>query len=62
MSSTPLYFAAHLLAAVLFGSLVGLERQWRQRMAGTRTNAMVAAGVRMGLSRTALTYRIKKLG
>jgi hypothetical protein len=44
MSSTPLYFAAHLLAAVLFGSLVGLERQWRQRMAGTRTNALVAAG------------------
>ena len=23
---------------------VGLERQWRQRMAGTRTNALVAAG------------------
>jgi putative Mg2+ transporter-C (MgtC) family protein len=44
MSSTPLYFAAHLVAAVLFGSLVGLERQWRQRMAGTRTNALVAAG------------------
>jgi putative Mg2+ transporter-C (MgtC) family protein len=26
------------------GGLVGLERQWRQRMAGTRTNALVAAG------------------
>lgn len=26
------------------GALVGLERQWRQRMAGTRTNALVAAG------------------
>ena len=44
MSSTPLHFAAHLLAAVLCGSLVGLERQWRQRMAGTRTNALVGAG------------------
>ncbi len=26
------------------GLCVGLERQWRQRMAGTRTNALVAAG------------------
>jgi putative Mg2+ transporter-C (MgtC) family protein len=26
------------------GTCVGLERQWRQRMAGTRTNALVAAG------------------
>jgi putative Mg2+ transporter-C (MgtC) family protein len=25
-------------------SAVGLERQWRQRIAGTRTNALVAAG------------------
>jgi putative Mg2+ transporter-C (MgtC) family protein len=40
---TPL-FALHLLAAILMGAAVGLERQWRQRMAGTRTNALVAAG------------------
>ena len=26
------------------GSVVGLERQWRQRMAGGRTNALVSAG------------------
>jgi putative Mg2+ transporter-C (MgtC) family protein len=26
------------------GAVVGLERQWRQRMAGTRTNVLVAAG------------------
>jgi putative Mg2+ transporter-C (MgtC) family protein len=26
------------------GAMVGLERQWRQRMAGIRTNALVAAG------------------
>ncbi|MST80677.1 MgtC/SapB family protein, partial [Lactobacillus equicursoris] len=32
-----------VLAAVL-GSLVGLERQWRQRLAGLRTNALVALG------------------
>jgi putative Mg2+ transporter-C (MgtC) family protein len=37
-------FALRLVVALLLGALVGLERQWRQRMAGTRTNALVAAG------------------
>jgi putative Mg2+ transporter-C (MgtC) family protein len=37
-------FLFRLGAALLMGSCVGLERQWRQRMAGTRTNALVAAG------------------
>lgn len=37
-------FALRLGAALLMGAAVGLERQWRQRMAGTRTNALVAAG------------------
>jgi putative Mg2+ transporter-C (MgtC) family protein len=37
-------FLYRLLAAVLLGAIVGVERQWRQRMAGTRTNALVAAG------------------
>jgi putative Mg2+ transporter-C (MgtC) family protein len=39
-----LLFIWRLFAALILGSLVGLERQWRQRMAGTRTNALVAAG------------------
>jgi hypothetical protein len=39
-----LNFLYRLLGAGLLGSIVGLERQWRQRMAGTRTNALVAAG------------------
>ena len=39
-----LTFFLHLLAAVLLGAVVGMERQWRQRMAGTRTNGLVAAG------------------
>src|SRR5579863_6642317 len=39
-----LTFTGHLLASVALGAAVGLERQWRQRMAGTRTNALVAAG------------------
>jgi putative Mg2+ transporter-C (MgtC) family protein len=37
-------FLLRLGAALLLGAIVGLERQWRQRMAGTRTNALVAAG------------------
>ena len=37
-------FTVRLFSALLLGALVGLERQWRQRMAGTRTNALVAAG------------------
>ena len=36
-------FVLGLGAALLMGAVVGLERQWRQRMAGTRTNALVAA-------------------
>ncbi|QSB17226.1 MgtC/SapB family protein [Natronosporangium hydrolyticum] len=33
-----------LLCAVSLGALVGVERQWRARMAGLRTNALVATG------------------
>ena len=39
-----LQFATRLALAIAMGATVGLERQWRQRMAGTRTNALVAAG------------------
>lgn len=34
----------NMLAAVLFGSIVGLERQARNHIAGVRTNALVALG------------------
>lgn len=44
MDAIVLHFAVQLFAALLLGAAVGLERQWRQRMAGTRTNALVAAG------------------
>lgn len=37
-------FFLRLGTALLLGAIVGLERQWRQRMAGTRTTALVAAG------------------
>lgn len=44
MYTTTLQFMVNLTVALLLGAAVGLERQWRQRMAGTRTNALVAAG------------------
>lgn len=33
-----------LLTAFVLGTLIGLERQWRQRTAGLRTNVLVAVG------------------
>jgi putative Mg2+ transporter-C (MgtC) family protein len=34
----------HLGVAVLLGAAIGFERQWRQRLAGLRTNTLVALG------------------
>jgi len=36
--------AVRLLLALLAGSAIGIERQWHQKMAGLRTNALVALG------------------
>ena len=36
--------AIRLGVAVVFGSVIGFERQWLQRMAGLRTNSLVAVG------------------
>jgi putative Mg2+ transporter-C (MgtC) family protein len=33
-----------LLLAMLLGSAIGAERQWRQRAAGLRTNTLVCLG------------------
>jgi len=38
------FFAARAALALALGAAVGLERQWRQRTAGLRTNALVALG------------------
>jgi len=40
-------FVLRLGAAVLAGALIGLERQWRSRGAGLRTNTLVATGAAM---------------
>lgn len=37
-------FALRILLALFLGSIIGAERQMRQRMAGLRTNALVATG------------------
>jgi hypothetical protein len=40
-------FALQLALALLFGAAIGAERQWRQRTAGLRTNALVSSGAAM---------------
>jgi putative Mg2+ transporter-C (MgtC) family protein len=37
-------FLTRLATGVACGALIGVERQWRARMAGLRTNALVATG------------------
>lgn len=41
---TDIDFVIRLGVAFLLGSVIGLERQWRQRLAGLRTNTLVATG------------------
>jgi putative Mg2+ transporter-C (MgtC) family protein len=42
---TPIYeLSLNLVEAVGLGAAIGLERQWRQRLAGLRTNTLVALG------------------
>src|ERR1700751_5215351 len=35
---------ARLALALVLGSIIGIERQWRQRAAGLRTNTLVCLG------------------
>ena len=41
---TPEIFALRIATALLLGAAIGLERQWRQRASGLRTNALVSTG------------------
>ena len=36
--------ALNLIMAVVLGGAIGFERQWRQRLAGLRTNTLVSLG------------------
>lgn len=49
------HFAMRLGLALILGSLIGAERQWRQRTAGLRTHALVSAGAAMFVMLTSLT-------
>lgn len=41
---TTLDFSSRLLLALTLGAGIGIERQWRQRIAGLRTNTLVSLG------------------
>ncbi|MCX7640876.1 MAG: MgtC/SapB family protein [Pyrinomonadaceae bacterium] len=43
-------FVRYILAALVLGAIIGAERQRRQRLAGMRTNALVALGSAMFVS------------
>lgn len=44
MSMSVYELGLNLVEAVGLGAAIGLDRQWRQRLAGLRTNALVALG------------------
>src|SRR5579871_4087029 len=37
-------FVVRILIALILGTAIGVERQWHQRTAGLRTNALVSVG------------------
>ncbi|WP_425058166.1 MgtC/SapB family protein [Sporomusa carbonis] len=41
--------------ALLLGAIIGLERQWRQRTARIRTNALVSAGAALFIMLAVMT-------
>lgn len=48
----------NLTAAFLLGALIGIERQWRQRTAGLRTNTLVAVGAAIFVALAARLFEI----
>jgi putative Mg2+ transporter-C (MgtC) family protein len=52
---TTIEFVLRLVVAFLLGAVLGLERQWRQRMAGLRTNTLVATGAALFVMLSVLT-------
>lgn len=52
---TETQFVARLGLALLLGASIGFERQWRQRTAGLRTNALVSTGSALFVMLSAVT-------
>jgi len=59
--------AGRLFLSVLFGSLVGIERQWHHKNAGLKTNTLVALGATtfallavLGFGRTVVLPRLRQ--
>lgn len=48
-------FVAYVAEAFALGCCIGAERQWRQRMAGLRTNVLVCTGAAMFVALDGLT-------
>lgn len=48
-------FIVRLTVAFCLGAALGLERQWRQRMAGLRTNTLVSTGAALFVMLSVLT-------
>ena len=48
-------FTIRLGVALLLGAAIGIERQWRQRMAGLKTNALVSIGAALFVMLSSLT-------
>jgi putative Mg2+ transporter-C (MgtC) family protein len=53
--SISLIVGGRVALALALGAVIGLERQWRQRMAGLRTNALVAGGAALFVTLGVLT-------
>ncbi|MCS7023959.1 MAG: MgtC/SapB family protein [Bryobacteraceae bacterium] len=49
-----LEFVLRLALAFAFGALIGMERQWRQKLAGLRTNCLVSMGAALFVMLAAL--------
>lgn len=48
-------FTLRILLALLFGTAIGAERQWRHKVADLRTNALVAVGASLYVTLSVLT-------
>lgn len=55
-------FVLRVAVAMLLGAVIGAERQLRQRLAGLRTNALVASGASLFVSVSAYTGDVSSAG